>query len=391
MRFLTKFLLATIAWTMLHASALAGAFTPGNLVVLVNSDTTATSGSAVGINLQEYTTSGTLQQTITVSSSGTTGNRLTQSTSATTEGHLSRSADGLYLTFVGYDANAGTADIANSSTTVAPAVLRVLGKVDTSGTVSLGTNTTSFSGTVSTASNIRAATTVDGSRYWISGGTGQSALRTITDGTTNSAATTVDSTINPRAVHIFNDQLYGSTASTIFRTNTALPTGSSSTTNLAGVTGFSDGSGFLILDRDKNGTVDTLYVADRSTAADKGLLKFTSNDGINWTAKGNIAGSINSVTGVDTGSGVDLYVTTGDGTSPGNLLRKLTDTGDTITGTYTTLATAAAGTSFRSVQFGPAAVPEPGSILLVGMAVLGGAAVGLRRRFRSSATTKPSV
>ena len=375
----TLLLVALFASLGLTGSARAGAFTPGNLVVLVNADTGA-GGKAAPISLREFTTSGSSVQTISISSSGTTGNRLTQSANAGNEGHLSRSADGRYLTFVGYDANAGTLDVALTTATV---VLRVVGKIDSAGTVSLGTNMTGYS-----QSNILSATSVDASSYWTSGKEKGSdkGIRTVADGSKGETATQV-ADVASVAVHVFNNQLYGSTNTSVFKTDTALPTGASTITDLSGVTGLTTASGFFFLDRDKNGTLDTLYVADQSS----GLLKFTSTDGASWTARGSISGGINSVVGLDNGSSVDLFVTTGNGTVAENLLQKLTDTSNqtsNITGSYSTLAKADAGTGFRSVQFSPtaAAVPEPASIVLVGMAAAAG-----WFRLRSSQKRKRSV
>ena len=366
-------------WLIFASCAQAGSFTPGNLVVLQSQPTGMK--SAGPISLVEYTTTGTGQapvQTIAISSTGTS--KLTQGTGTPGAGHLSRSADGQYVTFVGYGADAGTKNVANTS------VLRVIGKADHNGAVSLATNTTAYDG-----KSITSATSVDGSRYWTGGpgGAADLGLRTITDGTIGDHGTQV-ADLTVRATHVFNNQLYASTSSSIIKTDTALPTGASTTTALSGVTGFSTGqngaSGFFMLDRDNNGTLDTLYAADLSN----GLMKFTSTDGTNWTARGTIAGAVNSVIAANNGTSIDIYVTSGDGTTDANNLQKLTDTSAQVgtdlnfTGfTYSALATALTGNVFRSVAFAPAAVPEPASIVLVGLIAAGGVVFRLRRRSSS--------
>jgi hypothetical protein len=89
---------------------------------------------------------------------------------------------------------------------------------------------------------------------------------------------------------------------------------------------------------------------------------------------------------------VDIFATAGDGTAALNTLQRFTDTAAfdaNLTGAFTLLATAEAGTAFRGVAFAPSVVPEPGSLLLGGAASVGLAALTARRsRRRQAAAAK---
>lgn len=355
----------------------ADPFTPGNLVVLTVGDTTLNVGStsATAVSLREYTTTGSfVADSLVTFNSGVSGTRLTQSGSQSLEGSLSRSADGKYLTLVGYDAERSRSGVADTNTSGgSSSVVRVVGRVDFNGTVDLST-TTSYS-----SASIRGAATTGDHRLYTAGATDNGGLRTTTVGTTGD--TTLINDADTRVVHVFNDQLYASTRNnTIIRTNTALPTGTSAVTEL--VTGIADPVGFVFLDQDGNGTVDTLYVANQDPTAS--LLKYSSTDGINWTARGSadIVGELTGLTAVKNGSNVDLFATAGNGTVAANTLQRFTDTAAfnaNLTGSFVELVTAPAGTAFRGVSFTPVAVPEPSGLLLCALAGVGFAGAAIRR------------
>ncbi|MFO0842642.1 MAG: PEP-CTERM sorting domain-containing protein [Gemmataceae bacterium] len=364
----------------------ADPFTPGNLVVLTVGDGSLSVGSnaATPVSLREYTTGGSFVagSLVTFSSTGS-GTKLTQSGNQSLEGSLSLSADGQYLTLVGYNAGQGKGDVASTSTNGNPNpnndVVRVVGRVDLTGGVSLTTTTVNYSSV-----SIRSATTTDGTRIYTGGASDDlsASLRTTTFGATGN--TPLVNAVDTRVVHVFNNQLYASTKSgTIVRTDTALPTTGSNVTDL--VTGIVDPVGFVVLDQDGNGTPDTLYVANQEATAS--LQKYSSTDGTTWTARGsaNIAVGLTGITAVKNGTAVDIYATAGDGTVAGNTLQRFTDTAAfnaDLTGSFALLATAPSGAAFRGVAFGGVAVPEPGSLLLGGAACAGLAGVALGRRGR---------
>jgi hypothetical protein len=358
--------LALAALCAFNPSGLRAApFAPGNLVVVRS----APSGGAFAsrIVLDEYTTAAGQAapvQSILLPHMATDPIRLTQTGNATTEGSLSRSADGRYLTLVGYDAPSSTPNVPTTS------FARVIGRVDQSGNVAYST-TGDYS-----AQGVNSAASADGGQVWVGNDTG---VRSFAFGGASGTAVAGDTT---RVLHVFDGQLYGSQAGTIFRTNDPLPSGTSGITALPGVS-TNSAMGFVLLDRDASvAGVDTLYVADQNG----GLRKF-SFDGSTWTARGVVSGNITGLAGAVNGSSADLYVTTGLGTGgPSPELRRLTDAAAfnaDISGAYVTLATAPANQAFRSVSFTP--VPEPGALLLAGVAAAGFAGLTIRRRPRRQA------
>jgi len=131
-RYVSRSLVALLVLPTLMAigvrPAAAAGFAPGNLVVVrVGTGSGALSGAAAPVFLDEYTPAGSLVQTIPMPTAGSGGQRrLTMSGSASSEGALALSGDGHYLTLGGYDADAGTAGVAS---TTSAAVRRVVGRV----------------------------------------------------------------------------------------------------------------------------------------------------------------------------------------------------------------------------------------------------------------------
>ena len=326
-------------------------FAGGNIVILrVGTGSSTLSSAATAVFLDEYRTSGigqTAVQSIALPTAVNGSNRiLTQSGTATSEGALNLSTDGKYLTLVGYDAATGTASVVGTASSTTN---RIIGRVDSSGTVDTSTRINSaYSG-----NNIRSAVTNDGSGFWVAGPS--TGLTYVSYGSTG-ASTTLNG-LNSRVVNIFNGQLYDSSQSgTNIGVNTVgsgLPTSVSQAVSplIPGLTtANSNAYAFVLLDRDAGvAGLDTLYIADQSS----GLLKYSFN-GTTWTAKGSIAGTLTGLTGVINGSGVDLYAT--NGTGAGNSLIKFTDStafNTSLSGSFTTLATASANTIFKGVAFAP--------------------------------------
>jgi hypothetical protein len=97
------------------AAAAVPAFTAGDLAVLrIGDGTTALSGAAAPVFVDEYTPTGSLIQSIalpTEPGADGTNARLTDSGSASSDGGLTLSADGTHLALGGYDAPVGTAAV----------------------------------------------------------------------------------------------------------------------------------------------------------------------------------------------------------------------------------------------------------------------------------------
>ncbi|MGL5097701.1 MAG: hypothetical protein ACRDD1_19105, partial [Planctomycetia bacterium] len=191
-----------------------------------------------------------------------------------------------------------------------------------------------------------------------SGGT-----RFITHGGTTSLQISTTTT-NTRVVQIFNGQLYTSSASVNIGVSTVgvgLPTTAGQTTTLLTGVNNTNAYDFVFLDRDGMAGLDTVYVADLTG----GVFKYSTADGVNWTARGSVAGVVSGLEARIVGTDVVLFGNMGSG--PGNTLFTLTDTAAfdaTITGTMTTIATASANTVFRGVAFTPTAVVNSAPVLL---------------------------
>jgi predicted extracellular nuclease len=346
----TSLIVGTLAVVQSLPASAAG-FSPGNLVVArVGTGEAALSNAATPVFLDEYTPAGTLVQSIALPTAVSGANRrLTMSGSATSEGALALSMDGRYLTLAGYDADPGTAAVAGTTTS---AVSRVVGRVDGGG----GVDTTTAITDIFSGNNVRGAVTDDGSRFWAVGANGGVRLAPLgSSGATtaiNSAAPT-----NLRVAGILGGQLYVSTGSGtagVYAVGTGLPTGGGQTPTLTAAVPAP--YAFVAVDSDAAVSgVDTLYVADESSAPGGGVVKF-SFDGTVWTARGSFrpAGAgARGLTGTRTATGVTLFATTTT-----NALVKVDDTAaytQPIAATATTLRTGSANTALRGVAFAPAA------------------------------------
>lgn len=367
-QFLSIVVLAAAAGT-----ALAGPFSAGNLVVYRAGDGSAALSSAAAAGfLDEYTPTGTLVQSIALPTSVSGANRrMVISGSAASEGQLTRSADGRYLAFVGYDANPGTASIASSTSAT---VNRVIARVGVDGAVDSSTVTTAFSGNA-----IRAAATDDGSRFWITGGNNGVQFAQYGASNVNTQINTgTGASTNNRAVNIFDGQLYISSASAALRGVAAIGTGLPTTNGqaaalLAGTNSNTSSSGydFAIV------SSSLMYMADDSSVAGLGGLQRWELVGGTWTRTQTWApsngGRIRQLVNTTTSTGENLlYVTVVDSANVTSI-QSLVDVGSGSS--FNVVATGAANTAFRGIEFAP--IPTPGSLALLGLA---GLAAGRRRR-----------
>jgi hypothetical protein len=145
-----------------------------------------------------------------------------------------------------------------------------------------------------------------------------------------------------------------------------LPTGATAGSPVATLALADAVNGFALFDLSSSvAGPDTLYAL--STV--EGLLrKFSTTDGVNWTASGSVATSAANLTGYADGNGVvSLFLTTG------STLSTLVDAsgyGGTETGSIVSLATVGANEGFRGIGMW-APIPEPGTFALTGFGLLG--------------------
>jgi hypothetical protein len=313
------------------------------VVLRAGDGTTALSSAAAAVTLDTYgvgSTGGAL-----ISSVAVTG--LTIAGSSGSEGFLSRSADGRYVVFAGYDAAAGTAAVAG---TTASATAREVGRFDGTTFTVAAKLTNAFS-----TSNVRSATSVDGSAYWVAGtstGAATGGVHYVAAGSTGASTRILADPNNSRVVSVFNGQLYLSSGSGAYITVSAVGSGTPTTTGqtatgLTGVAGTSVKSPYQFFFLNAS----TLYLAD-DTDATGGVLKFTKDSSNNWTQSATLpaTGPVTSVVAVTEGSGARI-VATQKGSSGNKVITFLDD--GTTSSAITPVATAPANYGFRGVALAP--------------------------------------
>ena len=392
MRSATMALVCLLLAGAASGTAARAAFTPGTVVVSQFGDGVTTSGT-VPITLREFTTSGSAtgaDVALPTSDSGSNYAIVASSLGSTTVGFLKRSVDERYLSMIGYGTNATAS--------------RTIARVDAVGSVD---STTRFS-----AAGVapKAAITTTGTDFWWSGDTGSGStggIRYTTLGSTSSGAALAQGLggsgsnssgqfpvpYNSRVIGIFDGQLYGSASVSVggysFRGVFNVGTGVPTTANQYGLTivgGGTSNSG--IIDRPWEFFIadsNTIYVADDDSTAPAtgGLQKWLFSSGSwskVWTATPAGAVGVRGVTGLVTGSSVQLYgITAMTSGTQANSLVALSDTlGGTTLPSFSTLATAGSNYVFRGVALAP--VPEPSSVAL-GLAGVA-AFVAAGRRFK---------
>lgn len=338
--------------SFLAVGAHAAPFGSGNLAVLrVGSGAAALGSACTEVFIDEYTTAGTFVQTIALPTAANGSNQpFCVSGSATSEGMLSLSANGQSLVVPGYAATPGTASIASAA-----GINRVVAVIDNNGGVDTSTN---FNDGY-LLNNIRSATSIDGSTFWMSGtgNTASGGVRVIDRGASSSTQVSTSVT-NTRAIAIFGGQLYVSASSGAFRlasVGTGVPNTSGQTiTNLPG---FSTTAGspyqFYFADLDSNiAGIDTLWVAnDNATGLQKHALI-----GGNWMALNSIGVAADAYRGL-TRIGGNLYFT---GRAGGvGVIRNLAGGGynENLNGTANTLVTAGANQVYQGIAETPQGAP----------------------------------
>ncbi|RPE12539.1 T9SS C-terminal target domain-containing protein [Chitinophaga lutea] len=342
-----------ILYVLFVSNCFAQSFIPGNFVVLrIGSGAdTLTAGVAQPVFLDEYNPCGDLVRSIAmpVTVSGD-HKRLTLPISTTdyTEGYLSRSQDGSKLALAGYDADPGTTGVSSISSTT---VKRVVGVVNTDGTVNTSTALSAFSGQA-----VRAAV-IDGSGIWVSGGSG-GIMYTTPGGTSHVQLTNATA----RSLVVSNGQLYASSTSGSYRlttVGTGLPvTAGQTMVNLPGLPATGSPYQFLIVNAGSGS--DVLYLAHDN------LLRKYSLSGGAWVSNGAIgvaSDKYRAVTGtLHTNGTVLLYAIrrNDNATAAGGEIVTLTDStgynSDFSAAVPTVIVRANEQNVFRSVVMAPEGV-----------------------------------
>lgn len=347
------------------STAIASSFTAGNIVVLRVGDGSAAPGAtlAAPVFLDEYTSAGTLVQSIPVPTTTSAPNfRLTLHGLETAVGALNRSTDGRYLTFAGYDAPVGTA---NLTTTVASTNPRVIARVDSTGAID--TQTTVTDGFARVASVI----TDDGSRFWSTGNNAAApnigGLRYSASLGASTSTLVVAAPNNLLVSGIYAGQLLTSASfgspnflHQIATVGTGLPTTTGqSATRLPGTdstTGTHASRAYFY------SSPTQFFLVDTGTTANGGGLQKWDFNGTSWIKAGSpypiasptTANGLGGLTGTVNGLNITLFATTVD--TAGNSLVKYTSTDGGASFSSSVIATSPTGsfaTLFRGVAMAP--------------------------------------
>ena len=359
----------------------AAPITPGNLVIYrVGTGSNALASTGNEVFLDEYTTAGSLVQSIAMPATGD-GTKLVSAGNGNAEGVMSISPDGKWIGFTGYNSTIPAGSSITSATSAA--VPRVAGILNTE----TGTYSLTATGTFFSASSPRGAVTTDGNKIWAVGGNSGVVYGTVDNSSPFVASGTTANTAaigtNLRALGVYGNEIYVSTGSGTLPTvgllagnpfANGLPTASTPLPNIPRQGGSPVTSRYAFTFLDVNPTVvgiDTMYTVDDSLTSG-GLWKYTLDENGIWTGAGSVTaltGALRGLTaGVD-GSDVKLYMT-----GSANTLWSYTDTNaftSTLSGTlsnFTSIATSASNTAFRGVAL--VGVPEPYTALLAGLGVL---------------------
>jgi hypothetical protein len=373
-------LAASVVLLWASAATAAPFSSPDNLVVIrVGTGSGYDFDKTQSVHMEEYGDVGgaslTLKQTIDLPSRGPTAVTLPGDNNH--DGILNRSADGRYLVFGGYRADAGIDNPNNPYLPlVDPLVNRVVARIASDGSVDSSTMLTDGSFSLNT---IRAVATDDGSRFWIAGDNADNEQCCNTNGglryvASLGAPTSVNlsqvqvsggalAPDNVRDVDIFAGQLYDSSGSNAtigkatLQVGTGLPTATESTPQtLTKLTtdGASTNAFFLA---DLSPTVpglDTLYSSVSSPG--EGIRKYSKScvgDDCTWNLRGFKALTvIGALAASVSGSTVNLFAT------DGSKVYRLTDSSGfdaTLNGAFTDILTAGPDEYFRGLAFAPSA------------------------------------
>jgi hypothetical protein len=111
--------------------------------------------------------------------------------------------------------------------------------------------------------------------------------------------------------------------------------------------------GVVPFDRDGNGAVDVIFLADDRAVLSGGGIQCWRLMGATWVLQGNVTGLSNGMRGLTGRTNGSDYVFYGTTTNVPSRLVRVDVFGATLGGNATTIATAAVNTAFRGVAFAP--------------------------------------
>jgi hypothetical protein len=382
-------LLLTLSALLFSVAGHAGPVSPGNVVVFrAGSGANLLGNTGNNVFLDEYTTAGSLVQSIEINSTGT-GTKLVVAGNATAEGGLTISPDGKWIGFAGYNSSTGAASSLSQSTSLA--VPRVAGVLNTT----TGNYSLTLTGTMFSGNQPRSAVSTDGNKIFASGG-GNGLVYGTADG--NTAFQSISGTLatNLRWLGAYGTSASGTSLFVSAATGTwptvgvyggnPLVTGTATSLTAQpnipnqGGAPVTSRYGFVYLDTNPSiPGLDTLYVADDGLN-DGGIVKYLLAASGTWNRSGQLSGSrvnptsnFRGLTGSFNGTDVTLFGTVlSSGSSAGGTsqLFSFVDASaatSVLTGSatnLTTLATAGSNQVFRGVVM---VVPEP-STWVMGLA-----------------------
>jgi Secretion system C-terminal sorting domain len=354
-------------------------FTTGNLVVVrLGNGTVYNGGAAARCFLDEYTTTGTLVQTVAMPVTTSGANRKFMLSNNAYGGLITLSLDNRYLFLPGYDVDEFSQPLTSLTSGIAP---RIVARVDKNEVINTTTVTGAYSG-----DGVESAYSPNGTDIAVAGSNinGGGGVRYVTLGGTTSQAVNTANLANYQ-LNVFNNQLYIScefnNVSVGVFSGTFPVTVAPTITNLPGLpTANSTPLGFLLVDL--NNTVtgpDVLYVCDGNNFGGplaNTLTKYSLVGG-SWVKNNSIAVTApRGLTGTVNGTTVTLYAT-----SSTNLYSLVDASGynANITASLSTLATAAANTSFKGLAFAPSVGDVPTAVREEGL-------LNISKVFQSSAS-----
>ena len=314
-------------------------FTTGNIIGLVAANTSGNSAAAI---VEVNTT--TAGQTPSVYTVGTpTGaNSIRISGSGSSTGYLANSNDGSLLSFTAHGSS-----VSGSGTNVT--ALQTGKSVVTYNALGALSIPTTYNGTGT--NQARGASSLNNSTWYI-GDQG---------GFYSNGTSAASPSGNIRSVKAFGGTMYAFTSSATAPTVGIISAATGGTyTALTGLpNGTTSMQDFSMVSSASNGTYDVLYILEATGATVGTIYKYSLVSGT-WTANGTYSTAIGGfgLLAEKSGTGANLYMSTGTGATAANKINKLVDgagynTTISITGP-TTLYTAPAGSTIKGVAFSPA-------------------------------------